>query len=194
MVTVSLPRNMGPSARYNDAHIFVALMTIRDSKLISRLDLSEELDIGEGTSRSLINVLKSWRMIEVSQRGISLTKFGVMTVESLPMRFVDIHSDIYVKGRFQQGMLVLGGASAVKNGMDQRDEGVRCGSEGASVFIMKNNRILFPPNWDLDSDDPDFSNILRSTGMKANDALIIAGSDKLATSKVAVTSIGLRML
>ena len=158
------------------------------------MDLSDELDVGEGTVRSLLNVLKSWKMTEVSQRGVSLSPFGIKTVDSLPIKFVSIHSDTYVKGNFQQGLLIKGGATSVKNGMEQRDEGVRNGSDGASVFIMKDNRVLFPPNWDLDSDDPQFAKALRDVGLDENDALVIAGSDKQSKSRIAVASIGLRMI
>ena len=194
MVIVSSPNSIGPSPRYGDAHIFVALMIIRKFKTISRSDLSDELDVGEGTVRSLLNVLKSWKMTEVSQRGVSLSPFGVKTVDSLPIKFVDIHSDTYVKGNFQQGLLVIGGAASVKNGMEQRDEGIKNGSDGASVFVMKNNRVLFPPNWDLESDDPAFAKTLRDAGLNENDALVIAGSEKQSKSRIAVASIGLRMI
>lgn len=184
----------GPLARYSDAHIFAALSIIHEEGPISRGDLAERLGLGEGSTRRILNTMETWKQIVISRRGMSLTPLGMETIESIPLKFVDISSDRYVKGPYQQGILIKNMADKISNGMFQRDTGIRYGSDGASVFVMVNGKIIFPKDYDVDSEDPEFAAKIRSVGMEEGDVLVIAGSDDPATSMVSAAGIGLAMI
>ena len=190
----STETNRGPAARHSDAHLFVALNIILENGCISRKDLSEELGLGEGSTRNLLKTMKTWKQIDVHQHGIELSKFGMETLESLPIKFVRITSSTYVKGEHQQGILIKNKADAITNGMKQRDIGIKYGSEGASVFIMRNDRIMFPPDVIVDERDPEFAKKIRAVGMSEGDVLVIVGSEDLPKSRIAAAGIGLETI
>lgn len=184
----------GPVARYSDAHIFAALSIIHREGTISRGDLADELGLGEGSTRNILNIMEGWKQISIQRRGVSLTPLGLETIESLPLRFVNIENRKYVKGICQQGILVKGMADRIKDGMVQRDIGIMMGSDGASVFIMKDNKIIFPMDYNVDTEDPEFAKKIRSTGIEEGDVLIIAGSDDSSVSMISAAGIGLALI
>lgn len=186
--------NRGPAARHSDAHIFAALNIILENERISRKDLSDELGLGEGSTRNLLKTMNAWKQIIVQQKGIMLSRFGRETLETLPVRFVEISSPTYVQGEYQQAILVKGRADTITNGMKQRDLGIRYGSEGASVFIMKDGCIIFPPDVKVDERDPEFAKKIRAVGMSEGDVLIIVGSDSLPKSRISAAGIGLETI
>lgn len=184
----------GPAARHTDAHIFAALCIISEEGCISRANLADMLGLGEGSTRNMLKTMVDWKQVVVRQRGISLTPLGAETVDTLPIRFVDIYNPKYVKGLHQAGILIKGKADVIKDGMKQRDIGIRYGSDGASVFIMRDGSIIFPKDVNVDESDPKFAKEIRSTGMSEGDVLIIVGSDSLPTSRIAAAGIGLETI
>ncbi len=181
-------------ARHTDAHLFAAMNIIMEEKTISRGRLSEELGLGEGSTRSIIDTMKAWKQVEVKRQGVSLTAIGLETIMSIPMKFVSISSTKYVKGGYQQGILVKNRADRIADGMTQRDLGIRFGSDGASVFIMREDHIIFPKDVDLDTSDPEFAERIHDLGIENGDVLIIVGSDDLPTSRISAAGIGLVLI
>lgn len=94
----------------------------------------------------------------------------------------------------QQGVIIHGRAGRITDGVEQRDSGYRHGSIGASTFIIRYDRLLFPGLWNLDRMDPDFATYVRGTGMREGDVLIIAGSDDRTVAKHSAVSIALELL
>jgi len=191
---LNVETNRGPSARHSDAHLFAALNIIFENGCISRKDLSDELGLGEGSTRNLLQTMKTWKQINVQQKGIMLSKFGLETLETLPIKFVKISSPTYVKGECQQGILIKGKADTITNGMKQRDIGIKHDSEGASVFVMREGSIIFPPDVNMDEHDPEFAKRLRAVGMSEGDVLVIVGSEKMSVSRIAAAGIGLETI
>lgn len=91
-------------------------------------------------------------------------------------------------------MIVHRRAGRITDGVEQRDSGYRHGSLGASVFIIRYDRLLFPGLWNLDKMHPDFAEYVRGTGMREGDVLIIAGADDRAVARYSAVSIGLELL
>ena len=180
-------------ARFTDAHIFAILDLINTRKAVSRVTMVEETGLGEGSVRSMLKVLTEWEWVTITRRGVQLTEFGRSSFLGFGLEYVQIYNRKYAVGVYQQGIIVRGGAKDVTNGMKQRDMAVRSGAEGASIFIVKEGKMIFPANWDLDEQDPKFASELRATGMAEGDALILVGADTELTAKVAAAAVGLAM-
>jgi len=183
----------GPVTRYSDSHIFVALDLMNGEGRVSRKALAERTGLGAGSVKGMLNVLKDWKWIEINQSGVALTEFGRRNFLGFGIRFVDIRDDTYAVGLYQQGAVVEGVASAVTNGMAQRDDAVRNGAIGASVFVMRDGRVVLPEIWDMDEKDPGFAGRVRAAGMKDGDALVLVGADSPEAARVAAAAVGLGM-
>ena len=183
----------GPMSRYSDAYLFMVLDSLYRNGRMSRRLLVEDVGLGEGSVRSMLNVLKDWRWIEISRSGSYLTEFGRTNFEGFGIRYVDIQDRKYALGSRQQGIIIKGEAGKITNGMAQRDLAVKNGAMGASVFVMRDGRVLFPTIWDLDEKDPEVAARIRAAGLTEGDALVVVGSENIYRSRVAAAAVGLAM-
>ena len=168
----------GPMFRFNDANVYWALHILSDGRRMGRKRLAEEVGVGEGSMRRIIDTLKEWDFILIKQTGITITKAGQAFLAQLPIRPVDVFVEGSVVGKFQQAVLVLGGADKVVNGMEQRDIGIKVGGEGCTTIVIRDGNLMIPPDWNLDEKDPEVAyKIRKETGITQSDALIIGGGD-----------------
>lgn len=183
----------GPVTRYSDAHIFVVMDILNRTGVSCRKKLMEETELGEGSVRGLLKVLKDWKWVEIKQTGVSLTDTGRSNFNDFGIKLVEIKSGTYGIGCNQQGVIISGLAHKVTNGMAQRDMAVRYGAEGASVFVMREGMIIFPDSWDVDTNDPRTASDIRATGIQNGDILMIVDSDTKEHARLIAASVGLAM-
>ncbi len=184
----------GPERRFGDAHIFYVLHILNREGVMGRSSLSKALGIGEGSVRTILDILRRWDMVNIRQSGISLNENGRTFLRDIAMRMVDVPESGYVPGDFQQGVVVSGVAGRVTDGMHQRDRGIIAGATGASVFVMRDDSLIMPTDWNMDYRDPDFSREVRKVGMCDGDVLVISGARERDTAAVSAIAIGLDLL
>lgn len=183
----------GPVARYSDAHLFLVLDILQRRGHIGRKGLMEDTGLGEGSTRGMLKVRKDWKWVEIKQTGVFITEFGRQSFEKFKMRYTDVLNVNYAEGRYQQGIIIEGVAYKVTNGMEQRDLAVRNGATGAATFVMRDDRVIFPKNWDVDKNDPRFAEEIRAAGMKNEDVLILVDSNNANRLRVMAAAVGLAM-
>lgn len=184
----------GPMFRFNDANVYWSLYVLSDGKRIGRKRLAEEVGVGEGSMRRIIDTLKEWEFILIKQTGITITKAGLAFLNQLPIRPVDIDLKGSVIGDYQQAVLVLGVADRVKNGMEQRDVGVKMGGTGCTTVVIRDGCLTIPPDWNLDEKDPKIAyKIRKDTGITQTDVLIVGCSDTKTNAIEAAVSAALEL-
>lgn len=181
--------------RFTDADVYWSLYVIQTEGRISRSELSYKVCVGEGSIRKILSYLKEWDLITIKQSGISITEEGKDFMETIPMRPIDINLPKYVKGEKYQGVLVLGSASIITNGMRQRDVGIRAGAEGCTTFVIKNGHVIMSPDWDIDEKDPEAADIIRKAASPSEgDVILIGSGDDWASAMRAAVRASLDML
>ncbi len=161
---------------------------------MGRKRLAEEIGVGEGSMRRILDTLKEWEFIEIKQTGITITKGGQSFLNQMPIRPVDVFIEGSVMGDFQQGVIVLGGADKVNNGMEQRDAGIKVGGEGCTTIVIRDGALMIPPDWNIDKEMPELAYTIRKeTGMTQDDALIIGGGESKSIAVSAALTAALEM-
>ena len=184
----------GPMFRFNDANVYWSLHVLSDGRRIGRKRLAEEVGVGEGSMRRILDTLKDWEFIQIKQTGITITKAGLAFLEQLPIRPVEINLEGSVMGEFQQGVIVLNVAEKVVNGMEQRDVGIKVGATGCTTIIIRNGVLMVPPDWNLDEKDPVVAKKIREElNLTDRDALIIGGGDTQTVATEAAVSAALEL-
>lgn len=184
----------GPMFRFNDANVYWALYIISNGRRMGRKRMAEEVGVGEGSMRRILDTLKEWGFVDVKQTGITITKAGIAFLEKIPIRPVDIYVEGCVLGTHQQGVIVLNGANKVINGMEQRDASIKVGGEGCTTIVIREGVLMIPPEWNLDVHMPEAAYAIRKdTGITQNDALVIGGGDTQASAVTAAISAALSM-
>ena len=184
----------GPMFRFNDANVYWSLHLLSDGRRMGRKRLADEVGVGEGSMRRIIDTLKEWDFINIKQTGITITKAGISFLEQLPLRPVNIFVEGSVAGACQQGVLVLGGADKVVNGMEQRDAGIKVGADGCTTIVIRDGILMIPPDWNMDEKTPELAyKIRKEIGMTQSDALIIGGGETQALATEAAITAALLM-
>ena len=185
----------GPMFRFNDANVYWTMYLLSDGKRIGRKRLADEVGIGEGSMRRILDTLQDWDYISIKQTGIMITKTGRSFLDQIPIQPVDIFLEGSVIGDYQQGVIVRGVSSKVNNGMEQRDAGIKVGAEGCTTIVYRDGKLSIPPDWNLDVERPQTAKKIRDElGMKPDDAMIIGGGNTKQSAVVAAVSAALELI
>ena len=179
MKIIDMPQ-YGPMFRFGDTNVYWALHLLSDGKRMGRKVLADLVGVGEGSMRRILDTLKEWEMISVKQTGITITKTGSGFLNELPVKVLDLNLGDVVLGRYQQAVKVYGVAHKIENGMQQRDAGIRMGASGCTTIVVRDGKLMMPPDWDLEKERPEIAEMIgRNIGLSANDVIIIGGADDI---------------
>ncbi|MBI2657770.1 hypothetical protein HYX08_03695 [Candidatus Woesearchaeota archaeon] len=163
----------------NFTKIDVLRCFLRLNKNIGRQELARSLELGEGTSRTMLEILKSKKLLDSAKKGHFLSKKGsdelakLQSCISMPKR-ISLNS-IY-PGLKKVGV-VIRGASGLGKLYRLRDIAVKNGAEGA--IILKFEEKLYAPESDYMQDYRELELLF---DLRKNDTVAIAfsGSGKNA--------------
>jgi len=133
-------------ASYSPIHI-VKVLFLLSEKPIGRFQLMKEMGMGEATIKTLVKRLKKNKLIESSTKGNLLTKKGnellkkILTKISKPIK---IDMTDFTVGKYNTAILVKNSSKKVRFGIEQRDEAIKIGADGATTLICSDNRLVFP--------------------------------------------------
>ncbi|MBI1969356.1 hypothetical protein HYS48_01565 [Candidatus Woesearchaeota archaeon] len=112
---------------------------------MSRQALMGQVGVGEGTIRSILNILKKQDLIISTKHGHFLTRKGIARKKAI-LRSISLPKKVmlpFYQGYEQRGILIKAGA-AKKVGYQERDAAVREGAEGAILLQKKKNKWTIP--------------------------------------------------
>ena len=162
-------------ASYSPVHI-VKILFLLSEKPIGRFQLMKEMEMKEATIKTLVKRLKKNKLIEPSTKGNLLTKKGndllkkILTKISRP---IEIDMTDYTVGKFNTAILVKNSSKKVRFGIEQRDEAIKMGADGATTLICSDNKLVFPG---LDRNIVNLEKTLRKFFKFENGDVIIIGS------------------
>ncbi len=179
----------GPMFRFTDANVYWALHVLSGGKRLGRKRLAEEIGVGEGSMRRIIETLREWDMIQIKQTGITITRSGLGFLDEIPIRVIDISLGDSVLGEYSQSVLVYGVADKIQNGMQQRDAGIRVGATGCTTVVIRDGKLIIPPDWNIDVERPEIAKSIRATGMTDKDVVIVgSGNEQRVAMMAALTA------
>lgn len=168
---------------FDIAHVFKALQLINTRGHISRDLLCRELNLGEGSIKTLVKHLMMQNMIETSNAGTKMSDKGKKF-------FADLHSSIPAEckipkcsialGEFNYAILLKKLGSAINIGIEQRDAAIKVGGIGATTLLFRKGKFMMPTaNIDSLRKEPQIHRLLiEELNPKDGDVVIIASSDK----------------
>lgn len=176
-----MPPKKGPLPRFAEVHVREALELIGKHGRVGRKDLADELRIGEGSVRTVLNQLKKRDLITSSRGGHSLTDKGRRALgKSLELVKIDA-SDLTVGG-VDVATVVRGAADRVKKGIEQRDEAIKAGAAGATVLIFKNGKLQFPDRF-IEVGKKVSETIIKALKPQEGDVIVIGTADDVVSAE-----------
>lgn len=180
----------GPMFRFTDANVYYSLYLLADGKRLGRKKLAELVGVGEGSMRRILEKFRDWNFVSIKQTGISITKAGLVFLDQLPIRLIDVDLGQSVMGDFSQGVIVYGVSSKIVNGMQQRDAGIKAGAEGCTTLVIRDGKLMIPPDWNMDEKTPELAyKIRKESGITEDDAIIVgSGNSKIVAIEAALNA------
>ena len=179
---------------YVKTDIIRAFLLIKEN--VSRNELVSKLALGEGSVRTILDVLKDKNLIYSTKKGHSLTEKGILV-------FKKIEKSISVKklilGAFYPGLekaivLLNKTDNNIKISFEQRDIAVRQGAEGA--VILKFDKELYIHNADINFKEnykKAYDEILKRFDFKKGNILIVCFAKSLRNAENGALEIALSM-
>ena len=156
----------------NFSHIDVLRCFLKFSKNTGRHELAKELGLGEGTVRTILDILKKKGMLGSTKKGHFLSSKGIAILDKISGCITapkEAHSgSIYQE--FKKSGVIVRGAGMPKEVYKLRDTAVKSGAEGA--IILKFDGRLKAPEYE----SVDFSEMEKSFDMESGDLLVISFS------------------
>lgn len=134
----------GPSPKFTVYHLWKAYDIIGKKGPIGRKTLAREINLGEGTTRTILDRLMREGGIESTRRGVVLTKAGKERLRSFEMTVRRVEMGDLTIGEFDCAVMRKGVAHMVSLGCEERDEAVRAGAAGATTLVYTGGRLHFP--------------------------------------------------
>jgi predicted transcriptional regulator len=171
----------GPSPTFSTFHI-VRAMELISEKTIGRGKLAENLNVGEGAVRTMIDRLRDADLIVTSKAGCVLTDKGLRLwkeYKSIFKKKIKIGKSELTLADYNFAVLVKNRWRKVKSGVEQRDAAVLAGAKGATTITFKKGRLIIPSVSDnVAKDFPKAANhIFSLLGPEESDVIIIGSSD-----------------
>jgi len=133
-------------ASYSPVHV-VKILFLLSEKPMGRFQLMKEMGMKEATIKTLVKRLKNNKLIESSTKGNLLTKKGNELLKKTLMKIskpIEIDISDYTVGKYNTAILVKNSSKKVKFGVEQRDEAIKIGADGATTLICSNGKLIFP--------------------------------------------------
>ena len=144
-----------------------------------RKQISEELNLGEGTVRTLLKKLSSVRLVESQQKGHSLSEKGVEVVGEISKLFSE-PLEVSPLEDFVTYALVVKNPPEFKS-IELRDEAIRFFARGAMILIVQENEIVFPEDRRaLKETLPELSEDLKKLPVENGDLVIVTWANTKA--------------
>lgn len=172
---------------FDIVHVFKTLQLIQERGHVSRDGLREELELGEGTVKTLLRHLKMQNLIESTNAGTTMTKNGNLFFselsDSMPQE-IGLSKCAITLGKYNYAVLVKHMSSAIRSGIEQRDAAIKMGASGATTLLFKENKFLIPRiDYDALKDDHHLSEQLIENLHPQDGDVLIIGSDNRSKKK-----------
>ncbi|MBI2124584.1 DUF4443 domain-containing protein [Candidatus Pacearchaeota archaeon] len=174
----------------NYTKIDVMRCFFRLNKKISRQELARELEMGEGTIRTILDLLKSRKLLASSKRGHLLSKKGMYALDEI-LRSISMPTPITTKRLYPQykkiGVIVKN-APAFRKAYKLRDIAVKNDADGA-VILKFQNRLYAPQA----GAGQDFEELEKQFEFENGDALVIGFSDNKRNAENGALAIAIEL-
>jgi uncharacterized protein DUF4443/transcription factor-like protein len=132
---------------FDMVHVFKTFQLIEVYRHVSREMLCDELELGEGATRTLMKHLKMQNLIESTNAGTKMSKKGNALfnefLSSIPYE-LSLSKCSITLGKHNYAVLVKQMGSTVKSGIEQRDAAIKMGASGATTLLFMDNKFFIP--------------------------------------------------
>lgn len=183
----------GPLPKFGDYHLWKTLECLTEKNPIGRKKLSTLLNIGEGSTRTILTILQEQDMISIGKSGIVLTPKGSDFKKSVHMDIAEVTISDLTIGDKDCAVRVSKMARNVSYGCEERDAAIKSGATGATTLVYLNGRLIFPGS-DYPVEPEIEVQIKSAFNLKNEDVIIVGTGPTKETAEIGAVIAGLTIL
>ena len=183
----------GPIPKFSEYHLWKTLYCLNRESPIGRKKLATLLDIGEGSTRTILTMLQEAGDILIRKNGVSLTPEGKKVWNTVYMDIAPLDINTLTIGKENCAVRIPNASNLIKFGCEERDIAIKSGAVGATTLICSNGILMFPGNnYPLEAKaDKAIRNVLN---LSNGDAIIIGTADTYKSAEEGAVTAGLQLL
>ncbi|MEM4391713.1 MAG: DUF4443 domain-containing protein [Candidatus Nitrosotenuis sp.] len=178
-------------------HIFKTMQLFKTEKYVSRATLCRELQLGEGSVKTIISHMKKSGYASSIKSGTFLLEKGHRLIDQISQHLpaeIKFNETKYLP-LFNHAILLRNGVNYVVDGMQQRDFAIRKGAQTAlTVLYQKSQFLLAIKEKPYLIDDEKLEKNLTKLRPEDDDALIITSANSEIVAEMAAKSSALYTL
>lgn len=178
----------GPTPKFSLFHVWKTYHVLSSQGPVGRKGLSQILNIGEGSTRTILDKMIKEGSVENTKKGAILTERGRKLFRASGIFAAPVNIEGLTLGPKDCAVLVKGMAERINTGYEQRDEAVRSGAMGATTLVFRDGCLMFAD----DPEVPDQSSLQPLQDLftlEENDVIIVGTAHSYeAAEKGAVTA------
>ena len=174
----------------NFSKIDILRCFLRFIKNTGRQELAKELELGEGTVRTILNSLKSRNLLDSTKKGHYLSSKGNKLLEEILKGIIEV-KDTSIKSIYPNAKKVavlIRNAPSLKGLHKLRDIAVKNGADGALILKFK-GRLYAPES----SYEQDFRELEKLFDLRDKDAIVVAFSYDRKSAENGALAIAIEM-
>lgn len=172
-------------------YIFKTMQLFKTEKYVSRATLCRELQLGEGSVKTIISHMKKSGYVSSIKSGTFLLEKGHKLIDRISQRLpaeIKFNETKYLP-LFNHAILLKGGVHYVVDGMQQRDFAIRKGAQTAlTILYQKGQFLLASKEKPYLIDDEKLEKNLTKLRPKDDDAMIITSANSEIVAEMAAKS------
>lgn len=172
----------GPVPKYTDYHVWKTLMLLDEEYPIGRKKLSSMLNLGEGSTRSVISLLKDQKYIETKKSGICLTERGSTFRDSVYLEVAQVDISDFTIDSCDCAVLIPNASKRISYGCEERDIAIKAGATGATTLICEHGSLKFPGS-DYPVSEAIEKDLREKLHINNGDALVIGTANDLQSAE-----------
>lgn len=183
----------GPIPKFRDYHVWKALYCLNECSPLGRKKLATLLEIGEGSTRTILNILQENGLIVINKNGVIMTPEGRECWESAYMEMAPLEAEDLTIGRKNCALRIPSASAKVKYGCEERDTAIKAGASGATTLVCNRGVLMFPGS-EYPIDPKTERSIRKSFELHDGDVVIIGTADDMKTAEIGAVTSGLELL
>lgn len=143
-VTRGYTRRGGPVPKFREYHIWKTLWCLNQEQPLGRKVISSRLNVGEGSTRTIISILLDLGLILVRKNGVMLSPKGKALWEDLKIEVSPIEDNSITIARCNCAVKIPDMSLRITDGSNERDIAIKAGAVGATTLIVEGGSLVFP--------------------------------------------------
>jgi predicted transcriptional regulator len=189
----------GPAPAFNEAHTIKTIEIIQTAGIVGRISLSNSLNLGIGTTRTILKHLKNEGLIESSKYGFLLSEQGKQVFKNLRdqiSRCTEVPKCALTVGPVVVAVLVKDMAHKVGRGIEQRNTAIRAGASGATTLVFSGKKIVMPSrkNHAIKGLSEIQAFVVSDLDPKDNDVVIFGSGEDKTTAEIGAIMAAIKLL